>query len=198
MFTPPPSPSPPTAAFNGKDIDTPCPLPCKKKRLSRFFRLATVLFPFLAVAFMTYFLHARRPGSPTASTRWIVDSALPMGHHRQVLHRRDTSNLPSSSPTPSPTSTAPPSSTDSQVPVSDQLVPTVPGSSPVLPTPFPQALDSGVAQNFSTASCLSFFANMTSDASFRTCRPFSLLLGTSGAFINVRSQFIHLTLYDNH
>jgi hypothetical protein len=30
---------------------------------------------------------------------------------------------------------------------------------------------------------------MTSAAPFRTCRPFSLLLGTSGTFINVRVIF---------
>jgi hypothetical protein len=78
------------------------------------------------------------------------------------------------------------------VPVSDQLVPTVPATAPVLPTPFPQALDAGIAQNFSTSSCAAFFANMTSAAPFRTCRPFSLLLESSGAFINVRSRAVLL------
>lgn len=68
------------------------------------------------------------------------------------------------------------------------LIPTIPSTAPILPTPFPQALDSGLSQNFSSSSCSSFFANMTSDASFRTCRPFSLLLGSSAAFINAQSN----------
>jgi hypothetical protein len=64
-------------------------------------------------------------------------------------------------------------------------VPVVPSAPPTLPTPFPQPFDSGIAQNFSSITCSNFFANMTNAAPFRSCRPFSLLLGSSSQFINV-------------
>jgi hypothetical protein len=35
-------------------------------------------------------------------------------------------------------------------------------------------------------SCSNFFSNMTSSAPFRSCRPFSMLFGSSTEFINVR------------
>jgi hypothetical protein len=66
-----------------------------------------------------------------------------------------------------------------------ELVPTVPSSPPVLPTPFPQAFDSTLGQNFTTQNCADFFANMTQSAPFRACRPFSLLFRGSASFINV-------------
>ena len=190
MFTPPPSPLPPDLVFESQHVDNlnaTAVLPCKKKRIGRYFRVATVLLPLVAIICTTYLLHGRRTGHRPA-TDWLTvqDNTYLHGQHQYQLNRRHPSpqRLPVSS---SPTSTT--TSSDSQIPVSDQLVPTVPTTPPVLPTPFPQALDAGIVQNFSSSSCASFFANMTSAAPFRTCRPFSLLLGSSGAFINVRFLF---------
>lgn len=190
MFTPPPSPSPPDIAPNSKHVDNSVPpqnaatpmVPCRKKRTGRYFRLATILLPLFAIICTTYFLHERRTGHrPVTDWMTVQDNTFFRGPNQYQLHRRHPS--PQSS-----TSTSTKTST-SQIPVSDQLVPTVPTSPPILPTPFPQALDAGIVQNFSSSSCASFFANMTSAAPFRTCRPFSLLLGSSGAFINVRFLF---------
>ncbi|KAI1783246.1 hypothetical protein LXA43DRAFT_355224 [Ganoderma leucocontextum] len=59
----------------------------------------------------------------------------------------------------------------------------VPSSPPVLPTPFPQPFDSTFSTNFQTVACQNFMTNMTQTAAFRECRPFSLLVGDSNAFI---------------
>ncbi|KZT01227.1 uncharacterized protein LAESUDRAFT_731449 [Laetiporus sulphureus 93-53] len=61
-------------------------------------------------------------------------------------------------------------------------IPTIPSSDPVLPTPFPQPLDTTLSKNFSTEGCYEFFLNMTEASAFRDCRPFSLLLQASTAF----------------
>lgn len=59
----------------------------------------------------------------------------------------------------------------------------VPSTPPVLPTPFPQAFDSTFSTSFQTVACQNFMTNMTQTAAFRECRPFSLLVGDSNAFI---------------
>ncbi len=61
----------------------------------------------------------------------------------------------------------------------------VPSAPPVLPTPFPQAFDSTFSTSFQTVACQNFMTNMTQTAAFRECRPFSLLVGDSNAFITV-------------
>ena len=168
---------------------------CSWSRSAHFLRL---LLPVVMIICTTYILQWRKDHS-SLDTRWIGDSI-----HRDPLHRRQLKQLfpfPSGpvspvSPTPSSTTPSPSSASPKKTLVSDQLVPTVPNGPPILPTPFPQAFDGGVAQNFSTLSCASFFSNMTSAAPFRTCRPFSLLLGTSAAFINVRSFFYYVILTD--
>ena len=70
--------------------------------------------------------------------------------------------------------------------------PTVP-TNPTLPTPFPQPYDTTLSSNFSTTSCYNFFLNMTQTDALRTCRPFSLLLTHSQAFITVRFSTSRLT-----
>lgn len=66
-------------------------------------------------------------------------------------------------------------------------IPTIPSEPPVLPTPFPQPFDStGITTNFSTDGCRNFFLNMTQAQPFRQCRPFSMLIQHSSAFIEVR------------
>lgn len=60
--------------------------------------------------------------------------------------------------------------------------PTVP-INPILPTPFPRPYDTTLSPSFSTTSCYNFFINMTQTDAFLSCRPFSLLLTHSQAFI---------------
>jgi len=62
-----------------------------------------------------------------------------------------------------------------------------------VPTPFPQPFDSSLSFNFSTATCSSFFSDFTANITFRACRPFSLLLGTSSAFFDAQSNLTELT-----
>lgn len=66
-------------------------------------------------------------------------------------------------------------------------VPTIP-INPTLPTPFPQPYDTTLSSNFSTTSCYNFFLNMTQTDALRSCRPFSLLLTHSQAFIQVQND----------
>ena len=77
-----------------------------------------------------------------------------------------------------------------------QTVPSVP-TNPDLPTPFPQAFDSDITQNYSSMTCFNFFSNMTNTAAFRSCRPFSILLQTSNAFVEVCWPFlVHPSMID--
>jgi hypothetical protein len=80
--------------------------------------------------------------------------------------------------TPTPTATT-------ALPGSGQAVPTVPTSPPVLPTPFPQPFSAGIPTENMSISCVNFFSNMTNSLSFRSCRPFSLLLQSSEDFVVV-------------
>jgi hypothetical protein len=66
-------------------------------------------------------------------------------------------------------------------------VPTIP-INPTLPTPFPQPYDTTLSSNFSTTSCYNFFLNMTQTDALRSCRPFSLLLTHSQAFITAQDD----------
>ncbi|EIN08372.1 hypothetical protein PUNSTDRAFT_134758 [Punctularia strigosozonata HHB-11173 SS5] len=70
---------------------------------------------------------------------------------------------------------------------SNDAVPTIPAEDPVLPTPFPQPLDT-LGANFSTLACQNFFINMTQTEAFRSCRPFSMLLQSSNAFIQAQTN----------
>lgn len=65
--------------------------------------------------------------------------------------------------------------------------PTIP-INPTLPTPFPQPYDTTLSSHFSTTSCYNFFLNMTQTDALRSCRPFSLLLTHSQAFIQVQDD----------
>ncbi|TFY56852.1 hypothetical protein EVJ58_g7385 [Rhodofomes roseus] len=75
----------------------------------------------------------------------------------------------------------------------NSAAPTIPAEAPVLPTPFPQPFDStGITTNFSTDGCREFFVNMTQTAPFRECRPFSLLVQHSSAFIEAQFNLTEL------
>ena len=184
MFTPPPSPQPSTT--NAFRTSAPIPTPSNvcnsrnsdhtKRRTGRRFLWTAILVPFIVIAFTLY------GTSLVSSASWhglISD---------QSIWKREP-QVPVSSiappPSPSPLSaSAPTPATSSSVPAASQVLPTVP-SSPSLPTPFPQAFDSIITQNFSSSSCLNFFNNMTASATFRQCRPFSFLYSTSSSFMNV-------------
>ncbi|KAH9941795.1 uncharacterized protein BXZ73DRAFT_41841 [Epithele typhae] len=69
---------------------------------------------------------------------------------------------------------------------------TVPATAPVLPTPFPQPFDMTFTTNFSTTGCYAFVQNMTQTSAFRECRPFSLLVQDSNAFITSQQNVTEL------
>ncbi|KAF7790485.1 hypothetical protein EIP86_001440 [Pleurotus ostreatoroseus] len=89
----------------------------------------------------------------------------------------------------SPASSGTGSSSPSTVPVASQTIPPIPTGTPAaLPTPFPQPFDQTMANNYSTVGCQDFMTNMTQASAFRTCRPFSLLLQNSDAFIEAQNN----------
>lgn len=157
----------------------------------------------------------------TASTRFIAHPAVldvlaadhaPADWHSWSStltdwrpHKRHASPDPAPqtpSPTvssPTPTSSQPlsplPSASTTPGGSAGQSMPTIPSDAPALPTPFPQPLDSTFSRNFSTQGCLDFFQNMTQSASFRSCRPFSLLSVQSDAFLEVSVYSLHVVGY---
>ncbi|CAL1699644.1 unnamed protein product [Somion occarium] len=151
----------------------------------------------------------------TASTRYLSHPAaldkLSTDHHDASwhdwssslkdwsLHKRHPSPDPdpqqdqSSSPAISfPSPTASTSVVTSATPSgTDRVLPTIPSSPPVLPTPFPRPL-TAVNQNFTTLGCQNFFNNMTSSEAFLDCRPFSLLVKSSAEFIDAQNNLTAL------
>ncbi len=188
-----------------------------------FFRVFALVGMILATLCTTYLVqgHFTRKNHVPGIIPWQNQhesssslSSFGLELHLDKLHRRQQSSpsvliasrtsttTTSSVPSSRTTSTSSSRRSTSTTPVSNQPVPTVPSSPLILPTPFPQAFDgSGIPQNFTSTSCAAFFSNMTATAPFRTCRPFSLLLGTSSAFINVSflffffKTFFRLTLF---
>lgn len=199
MFTPPPSPQP----SNSKQLSTPSTDTSsstlsppsfpnamsshdQKRQTGRRFKWAVLIVPAVLVLITASTHYLAHPGifdifsSPSTDFSRVFTSD---NHWR--LHKRHPFPQPDSSPSPSlavsgPAASSPPSPT-----ISTQPIPTLPGPPPTLPTPFPQPYDPQLTLNFSSVSCLSFFTNMTQSTAFRTCRPFSLLSGTSATFINV-------------
>jgi hypothetical protein len=57
----------------------------------------------------------------------------------------------------------------------------------------PQPWDSSLSYNFSSSSCLAFFSAQLANETFRACRPFGLLIGTSAAFFTIESNLTTLT-----
>ncbi|KAG2156726.1 uncharacterized protein EDB93DRAFT_864229 [Suillus bovinus] len=196
MFTPPPSPLP----FKSSELlklemtnDTPthanpsafptCSYHSKQK-YTLTLRWTIILVPITLIAIgvsTRLFIHpmAFDAFSPTPTYGWkswtksLTDWSLhekhkPIENLLQLAVVSDTSTSPfikrstlPATPTPTPT-----------VPVN-----------PTLPTPFPQPYDTTLSSHFSTTSCYNFFLNMTQTDALRSCRPFSLLLTHSQAFI---------------
>ena len=214
MFTPPPSPQP--SGTDGFDISVPIPEPSTelhnlekicdsrnsddtKRRTGRRFLWAVVLIPFIVIAFTMY------GGFSTSLVQKSAPVILPPSwhglHSHQHSHRSKLKREPkpqsivSVALSPSSTLSASPTSTSSSsVPIASQTLPTIPTSLSI-PTPFPQAFDGIITQNFSSSSCLNFFNNMTASTDFRPCRPFSFLFSTSPTFINVSFLKCNFTVF---
>lgn len=203
MFTPPPSPGRAPEKASQDVPPTPESPDTIKRRIGRRTKWTVIMVPMallLITASTRYLTHpaAFDIFSDPPALNWETLSArtsdwAPHEAHLRPRQVSSASTQPLSvasfpSVTGSASSTA--SSTATIEPsTSDQTVPTIPASSPNLPTPFPQPFDSQLSQNFSTVSCFEFFSNMTNTVAFRSCRPFSLLLQSSEAFIDVSVSF---------
>ncbi|KAJ6627903.1 hypothetical protein B0H10DRAFT_1869252 [Mycena sp. CBHHK59/15] len=212
MFSPPPSPgqSPlkdglvaPDAIKNSATHSmSPNTL---KRRVSRRARWTVVLVPMVLILITASTRYLTHPAAfdmfsdppldwETLSTRaadWSPHKRHPLPAAPDVA----ASTPPSSGSflTGSPTgSSSAASVSETSTPISDQTVPTIPAAPPTLPTPFPQPFDSDLSQNFSSVSCFNFFSNMTNTVPFRSCRPFSLLLQSSAAFIEAQDNLTEL------
>ena len=135
-----------------------------------------------------------RPNAASAYGANPISDSVHLLQRRQSGPSADPSGVPASTSTPSGvlfpslsavSSSIPPTPTQSI----SSTVPTIPSSSPVLPTPFPQPFDTTLANNFTTNSCENFFTNMTQSLPFRQCRPFSFLSQTSSAFLQVSASY---------
>lgn len=194
MFTPPPSPSP-VSTFVVSSVDmvptrTPGHVPnAEKRRTGRRMRWAVFIIPSIVILITASTRYLTHPAafdifSATKNPLWQDFSSRSIDwtlHRRHPTPQAQQTDIP---PTGTPTNSNAASMT---LAVSDQPLPTVPSSPPILPTPFPQPFDTSLQQNFSSVDCFNFFTNMTNSESFRSCRPFSLLLQSSSAFAEVRS-----------
>ncbi|KAJ6514529.1 hypothetical protein DFH09DRAFT_257775 [Mycena vulgaris] len=214
MFTPPPSPGQPPqdvkdGILSGVVTDSathPMSPDSLKRRIGRRTKWTVVLVPMALLLI-------------TASTRYLTHPAAFDMFSEPTLNWETLSNRASDwtphkrHPLPAPadgtastlgslsvsftsltgtSSSAPASATSTLPPTSDQTVPTIPASPPALPTPFPQPFDSDLSQNFSSITCFNFFSNMTNTVAFRSCRPFSMLLQSSAAFIEAQDSLTTL------
>jgi hypothetical protein len=209
MFTPPPSPNPPHNKYERDDDDfrdsaaqiiIDAQANERKRLVGRKTKWAVVLVPLILVLITAFNRFASQPimfnflTSSSASSNWHSwpPNVDVWRSHRQHLSSRTFDNgsqklsvapvhsKSSSSSSSSPSSSSSTAETTSQTPA----IPTIP-STAVVPTPFPQPLDSSFQNNFSSVSCYNFFLNMTNTLPFRACRPFSLLLQSSEAFLEV-------------
>ncbi|KAJ6470614.1 hypothetical protein C8R47DRAFT_1148695 [Mycena vitilis] len=217
MFTPPPSPGPPPQDLKDGILGQP-PVSAAathpmsptslKRRTARRTRWTVILVP-LALVLITvstrYLTHPAafdmfsEPSSAdweTLSERasdWTPHKRHPAAEPLLVSVASSASGtFASLTDSPAPVSAAP-SVASTGVPISDQTVPTIPTAPPTLPNPFPQPFGSDLSQNFSSTSCFTFFSNMTNTVAFRSCRPFSLLLQASDAFIEAQEDLQRLS-----
>jgi hypothetical protein len=178
MFTPPPSPLPMQRDLNRveveddkrvedilEDLDLDSlqdDVAQRKAAIGRRAKWAVVLVPvFFVLATLLFRIVIHSTHEP-----WPPLDAWRRPSH-SINYRRQQSG--------SATTTLPPQT--------QQTIPPVPSSSPILPTPFPAPLTT--ANDFTTQGCQAFFRNMTQSESFLACRPFSLLMQFSSTFVNV-------------
>lgn len=175
MFTPPPSPLPHKLQASPRkwSDDTPnvfqtqhhdCLILLSKRRVYSSFRWTVFLVPIalmLLAAYIRFWAHFAVFDLFSTDNDHEWTKLGDWSFHEP--HQAANNHLVRRSLTPTPT-----------VPVN-----------PTLPTPFPQPFDTTLSANFSTTGCYNFFLNMTAADAFRSCRPFSLLVSTSNAFIEV-------------
>ena len=162
-------------ALENLDPDT---LTCNAQRkavVGRRFKWAILTVPIFLV-FITLLSRAvtRNGHEPwPVLTSWDRSIPTPAIHRRSPQQDSATTTLP---------------------PQTQQTIPPVPASPPVLPTPFPAPLTQ--ANDFTTQGCQAFYRNLTQSEPFLACRPFSLLIQFSNTFLNVCfSHFLNLFFY---
>ncbi|KAJ7108601.1 hypothetical protein C8R44DRAFT_636287 [Mycena epipterygia] len=214
MFTPPPSPGQSPLKENDGilvvDAATgaaahPMSPDSLKRRIGRRTKWTVVLVPvalLLITASTRYLTHpaafdmfSEAPSLnwetlPTHASDWTPHKRHPLPDGTASTPAPQSASLASLTGTASAGSSS--ASATTEPPTSDQVVPTIPASPPPLPTPFPQPFDSSLSQNFSSISCFNYFQNMTNSVPFRSCRPFSLLLQSSAAFIQAQDDLASL------
>lgn len=181
MFTPPPSPFP---SKPSPMTEVPCThtTPSASPRRKHIFTLRWILVPIILVAIAVTTRFVAHP--------MVFDAFSPtsnIGYNLWLKRLTDWSLHERHKTIKSPLQPVVPSGTVSLPLVkrsNPTTAPTIP-TSPTLPTPFPQPYDTTLSSNFSTTSCYNFFLNMTQTDALRSCRPFSLLLTHSQAFIKV-------------
>ncbi|KAH7344972.1 hypothetical protein B0J17DRAFT_637805, partial [Rhizoctonia solani] len=130
---------------------------------------------------------------PHAEAHWLKQVSG-LKHH---IPRQFASTNPADGFAATPTATT--SAPDTTAPqilgagTSSSVAPAIPNPAWPVPTPFPQPFDSSLSFNFSTSTCSDFFSSFTTNITFRACRPFSLLIGTSATFFNIQSNLTELT-----
>lgn len=208
MFTPPPSPRKPIIPTSHAELEIqievdsctsknasqhqPLSPLAAKRSIGRRIKWAAILVPVALILGTLSYHYISHPHaldlistnlSPASRWRnWSCTSdrsAHIPDKAPHIRHRRQSSLSSSLSLPGTPTTNVPSSSSSGAA----QSLPTIPSAPPVLPTPFPRAFDTSFTRNFSSTDCYSFFLNMTSATSFLACRPFSLLLQSSQAFI---------------
>ncbi|KAG8848554.1 hypothetical protein FRB96_001081 [Tulasnella sp. 330] len=140
-----------------------------------------------------------KPGStwsslhfPSDASSWrthLLKHTASLRRKRQVLSVSSVSGTATASAAAASSSLT--SSTSSSSVTGSATIPDPPNP---VPTPFPQPFDTVFSFNFTTTSCQSFFASsLISNITFRSCRPLSLLIPSSSAFISAQSNLTLLT-----
>ncbi|KAI0355968.1 hypothetical protein OH77DRAFT_1503903 [Trametes cingulata] len=166
----------------------------EKKRIARRTKWAVFLVPLVLALIGLSTRYLTHPAAfdvlrPRSSWRNVADSVTDWRPHKRhaapdpaPADTAQATTIGSAKPTGSSLSLAPSASDTAPTPVESSKT-TVPSAPPVLPTPFPQPFDQSLSTNFTTVGCQTFFTNMTQTSPFRECRPFSLLVSDSSAFI---------------
>ncbi|KAF9019109.1 hypothetical protein BDZ89DRAFT_992754 [Hymenopellis radicata] len=201
MFTPPPSPLPPV------DKEVPPQEPevygAEKRSVGRRIKWTVLLVPLALVLITASTRYITHPAAfdvlsegfqlnwetlTTTGVDWQPHKRHPNNDHSTNIATISGSLTASGLVVPSTQSAT---ATASTTAATAQAVPTIP-TNPDLPAPFPQAFDSDITQNYSSMTCFNFFSNMTNTAAFRSCRPFSMLLQTSNAFVATQDNLTEL------
>ncbi|KAH0581437.1 hypothetical protein H2248_012518 [Termitomyces sp. 'cryptogamus'] len=156
-------------------------------RVSHKPRWTVILVPVVLtlITAFTRYLH------PSAFDR--LDSLTWHGKHpregdKQPERRQVSISIGTTSSSAVVSITSNPTTSVSMTAAANAPVPTIPSSPPTLPTPFPQPFDSDLTINSLSSSCYNFISNMTNGLPFRSCRPLSLLMDGSNAFIDAQSN----------